>query len=386
MRVEPWRKLWRGRTPFALAGTVALLTGLGLSNPTTVLAQQPWRLPASLHSDRSGALPRECVRNFSLTHVDYVLPSGARRAATPAEGAASRASLARAYYYRAGGVEVSQLVPPTGWKPVTATNRELKAYGFPPRPSGGAALRHWTDTMSRWKRPGRPGMCQTNVVAAPARGSLSDGVTGTGNSPFWAGGMTVNGSATVNTFTKSDGMWKQPTFTNPCGATAYYSMWSGLGGWNKFRLLQTGTDQNGFMWWEAIAPNTSVPEEAWPNSHVNPGDTAESVVMYEHSFVDMFVFDITTGESQSLSWSSLNGNGVADFYDGTTADFVTEDPSVGGSPAPLAKPAPGFTFYSYATADDHPISYWASWRINNSSKQTSNWDGVHAWNDYWHQC
>jgi len=377
-----------------VAGAVALLAGSG--GTPTAQAQAPgpaWRLPASLHSDRNG-LPKECLKTYSLTHVDHVLPNGTRHAATVAQGAASSDSLARAYYFGDDGSQVAEIVPPTGWKPVTATDQELKTYGFPPRPSGRAEFEHWTATMSKWKAPGRPGMCQTNLSAALPDAARPDGVTNATTSWSWAGGMTVNRSASVNTFTNSDGMWTQPRFINPCGTTAdaRYSIWSGLGGWNKNRLLQTGTDQGGEMWWEALAPNLSTNYQViWTGSTVNAGDTVESYVTYSGD-AELFLFDLTTGESQSAIWSSYRGQGAADFYDGTTADFITEDTqtSDGSSVFPLARPVAGYTYYSYATVDGRPISYYASWRLDQQNggytQQTSNWDGVHAWNDYWHHC
>lgn len=222
-----------------LAGISVVLAAFGTVPSATA---QVWRVPAALAATGAAARNAGCVQGNSLTSVAEVLPDGTRRAATPAEAAAARDTRARAYYYDAGGLQVSEIVPPAGWKPVTATSQELKAYGFPPRPTQAAALRHWTSTMSRWKAPGTLGMCSTNVsygaqrgtsaglsATSPATGLRPDGVTNTVSNPAWAGGMAVDGSASQNIFTKSDGMWIQPQFNHGyCGAQEVYGMWSGL--------------------------------------------------------------------------------------------------------------------------------------------------------------
>src|SRR5207245_1117598 len=153
-----------------------------------------------------------CVSTSPLTHVDHVRPDGIRQAATPAQGAASTDSQARAYYFRTSGGEVAQIVPPTGWKPLTASDQELRAYGFPARPTDPAKLAHWTTMMSQWKRVGRPGMCSTNLsntlphTVEPFRD----------DSPNWAGGINVGPDQYADYYSQTDLKWVQPRFIYPC--------------------------------------------------------------------------------------------------------------------------------------------------------------------------
>lgn len=69
---------------------------------------------------------------------------------------------ARVYTYNVDGSDVRQVVPPSGWSPMTATATELAAYGFPPRPTTQPGLAHWQAIMRNWRQTIASGMCETN--------------------------------------------------------------------------------------------------------------------------------------------------------------------------------------------------------------------------------
>jgi len=403
MRSTRWAS-WRAKMVVMTAGAALAVAGSGA---TPAHAAPVWRLPDALRGDRT-TLPGQCVSTAPLTHVDHIRPDGIRQAATPAQGAASTDSQARAYYFRIGGGEVAQIVPPAGWKPLTATDQELKAYDFPPRPTDPADLAHWTDLMSTWKRAGRPGMCSTNLSNALPHQVTPSSVTVTAPTDNWAGGMNVNGSQTQNTFTQTDLKWVQPAFIHPpCSASAEMAIWSGLGGWNSVdldpngqgRLIQDGTDQDGSMWWQAIAPDYNTYQVTWTGAWAAPGDIVESLVIFDTTYHDasLYMFDSTTNLSQSTSFGPLGGHSGQDFYDGTTADFISESPTIGktstGAPiyAELARPiGNGTIYFPYATTNGEPIAQFPSWRINQTrdgiARQTTGYDGVHAWYNAWKNC
>jgi hypothetical protein len=374
---------YRRRLTFAAAALSFVTIGsLGLAGPstanTTRLADQPHRIPGT----------GDCVRPLTLARVDALWPDGTMQAARTDDG------LGRAYHFRAAEGEVSELVPPAGWRPQTASDKELATYGFPHRPSDPAALKRWNDRMAKWKRSGTPGMCVTNMI--------NGGLTNVTHAPNWAGGMNVNGSATVPTFYQAMGEWVQPGFVDVCGglSTSTYSIWAGLGGWNQLhRLMQAGvaasfTDLNhSFMWWEVLNSFYLGNAVEFSGEPVNPGDDVGAAVLYDAPEARMSVFDYTTGISNVVALTSWAGIPMSDFYDGTTADFITEAPS--GGPAYgnyyLRKPASGYTYYSYAATNYAPIASYYSWRLNEvgpsgRSMQTSGFDGVHAWQDTWTGC
>lgn len=159
--------------------------------------------------------------------------------------------LGRLYTYDLGGVDASEVTPPPNWDPVAASAAALRTFGYPPRPILTSDLATWQAQVSRLQ-PGPVGLCQTDRV---------NSLRHSDHSPNWAGGMSVNGTATVNTYTSSNVKWYQTGFDAVCpqGAQASgYATWSGLGGWNSDRLLQSGTDASKggtnrlYAWYELL--------------------------------------------------------------------------------------------------------------------------------------
>jgi hypothetical protein len=75
----------------------------------------------------SGAAVSACT---PLREIDirYVAPSGVE-SASPIAGSATL------HVFADGSGTVTQIEPPAGWSPMTASAAELEAYGFPPRPA-----------------------------------------------------------------------------------------------------------------------------------------------------------------------------------------------------------------------------------------------------------
>jgi len=341
--------------------------------------------PAYSHSVADGRSAGDnttaCVRPFAVSRTSAVDAGGnvvANRAL---------AGYATAYTYATGtGDEVREIVPPAGWSPLQAADAELRAYGFPPRPVDARGRATWEKNMAGWKRAGNPEMCLTAVRAA---------VTNSATTGNWAGGMAVNGSATVSTFTNTDGRWSQPSFDSYCGFYGTgYAIWSGLGGWNSGRLIQSGVDNSGLaingseMFWEMLSPQHPNGEVRWTDVTVPAGHQVQSYVSYDASGAFMWVADLTTGVSHSVLMTSYQGQAASGYYDGTTADFITEAPSSGGI-LPLTRVVGGQTYYGYATVNGQPIANFWSWRIDQvrgDRVQQSGFDGIHAWNDFWQNC
>jgi hypothetical protein len=163
-------------------------------------------------------------------------------------------------------------------------------------------------------------------------------------------------------------------------------------------LLQAGVDtglgQNqNYMWYEMISPQHDSTELVWPNSDVYPGNNVYTYTDYYNGTATFFVEDLTTGVSHSASTTQWDGQAMSAYFDGTTADFITEAPSGGSAPGGLyylRKPASGSTYYYYyAAVNGNPIADYLSWNINESNRvlmQTTSYNGSTAWRDYWQSC
>jgi hypothetical protein len=185
----------------------------------------------------------------------------------------------------------------------------------------------------------------------------------------------------------------------PCSTGATDSIWSGLGGFNQNRLIQDSTDSYGNMWWQAIAPDYNTYEVLWPYGWAAPGDAIESLIIFDTTYHDalFYLFDLNTGISQDTSFSSLGGHSAQDFYEGTTADFISESPGVVNTStgqttiAQLARPTGnGIIYFPYAETNGEPIAQFYSWRVTEKrdgvTRETSGYDGVHAWYNTWQNC
>jgi hypothetical protein len=224
------------RTLTLCVGILSVVAGATVAGANSANAGESSGKP---HASVTGT--NDCVAPFTLSAVDALRVDGTTQRASTNDG------LGRVYQYLGAKGVVAQVLPPPGWHPLSASDKELAAYGFPRRPSDPAGRQRWNDQMTKWKRAGNPGMCET--------GKVNGGLTRTITSGNWAGGMNVNGSATNSTFYDSTGEWVQPGFVNVCPGASAYSTWAGLGGVNSSRLIQAGTDEwtnnfsNSYMWW-----------------------------------------------------------------------------------------------------------------------------------------
>lgn len=215
------------------------------------------------------------------------------------------------------------------------------------------------------------------------------------------------GSSGTAPYVQAKARWYQTGFdSTPCAVSdSSFATWQGLGGWNSDRLLQAGTDVsqsslNGiYMWWETIRPGQEEPEVVFGRA-VTPGDHILSYTTYAppsstaSAAVAFTVYNETTGYPATARMSGVNGAPIILFYDGSTADYITEASSrVGGTAYLLRKPHLNTTYFAYATSNGAPIADFPATRINTDSihpnpdyAQTSQFDGVHAWSDVWGNC
>ncbi|GAA3253338.1 hypothetical protein ACFO1B_46005 [Dactylosporangium siamense] len=361
----------------ALGGITLLVTLSG-----TVLVDEPAYSHAVAGNPSAASNTAACTRPFTVVQTSAIDVAGNVVANRALAGHATE------YTYTTGtGDDIREIAPPEGWSPLRATDAELGAYGFPPRPVDAQGRAAWEKTMAGWKRAGRPEMCGTDVQAT---------VTHTEQTSNWAGGMAVNGSATISTFTTAEGRWYQPSFSSYCGLYGTsYGIWSGLGGFNQNRLIQSGVDNSGLdlnssqMFWEMINPKYDTHEVRWTDVTVPANHQVQSYVTYSGGEASMWVADLTDGVSHAIVVTTIQNYLASSFYDGTTAEFITEPATVSGTTLPLSRPVGDQTTYYYATVNGQPIANFSSWRLHQGLGgwiQLSGFDGIHAWNDFWRHC
>lgn len=219
------------------------------------------------------------------------------------------------------------LIPPSGFRPESASAAQLDEYGFPPRPTDPTLLARRQDEMSGWTgaAPPTPFLAETHTQVT----------ADTVNHPIWAGYAVTVEPGSISAFSHVEGWYYEPTFgVSRCTPTTEVT-WAGLGGYynpyNGGWLAQDGTawNSNGAdaheAWWEIVPANNLTPI----NYYATPGvimDVSVRVIsggfrfwFYNYAGPSMAFDESFTGSSNSLS-----------------AEVVVERPSVGGTPTNLA--------------------------------------------------
>lgn len=214
--------------------------------------------------------------------------------------------------------------------------------------------------------------------------------------------MVVNGSATLDTFYSAHVRWTQPTYVAVCPSGSRNAMWAGLGGTsNSTSPAQSGSDLEGstlngaIFWWELIFGNFDTHEVKFAGLTPSPGDYIGTTTRWDSSQQGFwfYFYDYSTGYSSQALVTSVGTVPMVNYYDGTTADFISESPTNvnTGLLWNLRKPSSGTISFPYALANSQGISNFSSWRTNTTPsaggyKQTTNFDGIHAWADSWQKC
>jgi hypothetical protein len=153
--------------------------------------------------------------------------------------------------------------PPANFQPLTASDEELAAYGFPPRPDQKGdpdSYRVWARAMSipqkRWYgqlKPrtarGGPGIAAPSPTSSPA---VSDAMTfapTTANSFNWSGVVNTLPLTKYNSKSSFSIMsaqfqipWPQEAFGSCDNDIDHAAFWIGFDGWKQNDVLQSGVD------------------------------------------------------------------------------------------------------------------------------------------------
>jgi Peptidase A4 family len=230
------------------------------------------------------------------------------------------------YVYDVDGIMTRSLVPPAGFHPVTASAAKLAEYGFPPRPAGGRALRTWLGAMRKAHPAKAPAyLTVSHPDIRPALGA-APAVTNFDN-PIWEGNM-----ATSETYTNVYGAWLEPSITEAeCPATYQMeSTWAGLGGKNTGTLVQAGTQygegqiygsglSNHQAWYELISGSTNI-FVPLPVTATVGGEMYVNIYRASSKGYNVYVENEYTGSSWGVNFLTFSP------FDGSTAEFIAEDP------------------------------------------------------------
>lgn len=238
------------------------------------------------------------------------------------------------YVYEIDGVEHWLPVPPDGFSPIKATDEQLEQYGFPARPTKKSDLADWTEMMSSYKKTATPSLTKTNRIHSTGQkvknvtGNAIGNVNATRGYYNWSG-YVMNGS-----FNSVSCDFRQPTIQSGATSNTYESTWIGLGGADTPRLTQCGTamntangGRNYYAWYEYLGNGVGVPEIRLNNITVRANDRIHCYLSFQKSNnkLNCYIANNTNGTSQTILISLSS----ATYFDGSTADFINEHPSVG---------------------------------------------------------
>jgi hypothetical protein len=229
--------------------------------------------------------------------------------------------------------------PPHGFDPLTASDRALDEYGFPPRPDSTEdpeQYQSWIDMVSpgierilpRFGKPiaGNPRVRRAPTPVDPLENwsgyaFVNDGVESWGSQSF----RKISANWTVPNVRAPQGTCKRSTPSSASDA----AVWIGIDGYvGASTLIQAGTNsdafctdgkqtQQYFAWYEFL-PNLQTPIE---NLEVEPGQhIAVTVWATSPTSGRVYLANKTTGKSFSLKLKANPGVALI----GRTAEFIVE--------------------------------------------------------------
>ena len=226
------------------------------------------------------------------------------------------------------GMTVTNLIPPPGFRPETASAAQLDEYGFPPRPTDPTLLASWQKEMSGWTgaAPPTPFLTETHTQVT----------ANTETSDIWAGYVITAEPNSLYWFSQAEGWYYEPTFGPSRCANTSEVTWAGLGGYrnpyNSGYLAQDGTAWNSSgadnhqAWWEIVPHNALTPI----GYYATPGVIMDvSVRNITNGF--RFWFYNYAGQSMAFNVTKYGGFALAQ-----SAEVVIERPTVNGTPTNLA--------------------------------------------------
>ena len=251
------------------------------------------------------------------------------------------------------------IAPPSGFNPLTASDGELAAYGFPPRPDRNLSAHSyaaWERAMKASKERVFPVLELTNHFNGQ---NIGAGKTrnGTQNSYNWSG---IVNTTTASSYGSTSIYWVATDFVIPVanqaygsctGGWDYESSWIGIDGSGSSDVLQAGTESDAYCgsygtagyysaWYEwypyGAVRITSLPVTAGDDMYVEVWSTS-STQGYA------YVVNYDTNQAVVIGMSAPSGVHLV----GNSAEWIVERPSIGGGLATLTN-----YIYDYFSSGD----------------------------------
>jgi hypothetical protein len=244
---------------------------------------------------------------------------------------------------------ISAPEPPAGFDPVKASDQELDAYGFPPRPD----LKAQPQAYAGWERAMRaarhrivPVLQHVDHFHGPVH--TADPEDSTGTSANWSGVVVDNGLKAFNpstSFRVVSAEFVVPVanqaFGKCTGGWDYSATWVGIDGFGGDELLQAGTESDAlcihymlgqyYAWFEYFESRLNNPSVKIMNLPVVAGDDM-LVTVFATSAIQgqAFLENLTSGQFVSIG---IPMNGTP--FIGHSVEWVVERPTVNGQPSTL---------------------------------------------------
>ncbi len=254
--------------------------------------------------------------------------------------------------------------PPAGFDPVTASNRDLEGYGFPPRPDSQArpeAYARWEKAMSAAKQRIAPELRLGDKVHGPVRQLKEQ--NGTGTSPNWSGAAAVTNATSYNaptSFRQVAAFYVVPVANQAFGTCSsswdYSSTWVGIDGYGGNDVFQAGTSSDALCTGNVVGYYVAwfewypLPEMIIANLPVSPGDEM-FVEVWPSSPTAGYAFlqNFTTNQYVSVFFTAPGGTELV----GNSAEWVVERPGINGGQSTLMNYVSDYLSDCYAwTAND----------------------------------
>lgn len=254
------------------------------------------------------------------------------------------------------------LTPPANFDPVGASDAQLEAYGFPPRPDAATAPGEyavWKNIVTLPARRIAPQLQATTVANGPAKiTAIKQGTTAYGaTSPNWSGYAINdfnNPFAKANTYVY--GSYIVPTAQQAFGTCSssevYSSQWIGIDGLNSSDVFQAGSEADAscsagvttayYAPWYEWYPNDEVRITNFP---VSPGDLIALYIWDSTTTKGHFyMVDETTNSYTTLAFTAPHGTTLQ----GNSVEWILEQPEVGGSTSSLTNYVTDAWYYCHA--------------------------------------
>lgn len=260
--------------------------------------------------------PAKGCRTLSATQTRLVGADGKTVSASAAQ--AVRAAAGKELTYRLpGGATMTTIVPPQGFRPQTAAPATARAYGFD-APNNAKALAAWRAKYNGYRE---------TIPSVPCLGPSGKSALRFAYSGNW-GGYVATGHSNYNEVHDDQNI---PTYSASCGSnsTAVAAPWIGVGGLHTGKLIQQGfvsgssttATQGASLWYEYLNPAHANPP-VYIGHTTKAGHVISQYMTYSSGKVGFHWYDRTAGSG----WTPVTVSGLSSYYDGTTADYITERP------------------------------------------------------------